>query len=137
MKISVQNLFVLTVCCGLLIIGYLAGASAQKRKLPATGFLQSTSTSIQVGIWDKQGVAKSNKTIFTVTAPDGKQYQANKSEPLDNWVYANFPNDFEPYVDTSAYAIYKWTATVDGKTVAGGNFKYGNGQSDDNNRNVK
>ena len=137
MKISVKNLFVLTACCGLLFVGYLAGARAQKRKLPAAGFLQSTSTSIQIGIWDKQSVAKSNEAIFIVTAPDGKQYKANKSEPLDNWVYANFPNDFAPYADTSVYATYKWSATVDGKTVAGGSFKYGNGQSDDNNRNLK
>jgi hypothetical protein len=137
MKISLKKIFILSGCCALLIVGYLAGVYAQKRKLPAAGFLQSTATSIQIGIWDKQDVAKSNDAVFTVTAPDGKQYKANKSEPLDNWVYANFPNDFEPYVDTSAFAAYKWTATVDGKTVAGGNFKYGNGQADDNNRNLK
>ena len=137
MKISIKNLVVLTACSGLLIVGYLAGVVAQKRNLPAAGFLQSTATSIQIGIWNKQGVAKSNVAIFTVTASDGKQYKATKSEPLDDWVYANFPNDFEPYVDTSAFAAYKWTATVDGKTVARGNFKYGNGQADDNNRNLK
>lgn len=137
MKIPFKNLLVLTLCGGLLFAAYLAGAEAQKRRLPSSGFLQSTSTSVQIGIWDKQGVSKSNDAVFTVTASDGKQYKANKSEPLDNWVYADFPNDFSPYVDASAFAAYKWTATVDGKTVAGGNFKYGNGQSDDNNRNLK
>lgn len=137
MKISLKIVFISSVSCGLLIVGYLAGVNAQQKKLSAAGFLQSTATSIQIGVWDKQGVAKSNDAIFTVIAPDGKQHKAKKSEPLDSWVYVNFPNDFEPYVDAARFAAYKWTATVDGRIIAEGNFKYGNGQADDNNRNLK
>ena len=106
--------------------------------MPATGFMQSTAAIIQLGVWDKAGNAKSNNTTFIVTATDGKQYKATLSEPLDNWVYVSFPDGFSPYPEnTSVYASYSWKAVVDGKTVAGGNFKWGNGQADDNNRNLK
>ena len=120
-----------------LAAGYLIGANAQRNR-PASGFLQSTAAFIQLGVWDKSGVSKTNKATFIVTEPSGKQYKAERSEPLDDWVYVTFPNDFSPYLDnTSVYMSYSWKCIVDGKTVANGNFKYGNGQADDNNRNLK
>jgi len=123
---------------GFLIIGYLVGANAQKNRLPASGFLQSASTIIQLGVWDKMGVSKTNNATFIVTAPNGKQYKAEKSEPLDDWVYASFPEDFSPYPEnTSVFTTYSWKCVVDGKNIAGGIFKWGNGQADDNNRNLK
>lgn len=138
MKFSVKASLFAAGCVLLLVAGYLVGANAQKRRLPSSGFLQSTAAVIQLGVWDKAGNAKSNNTTFIVTAPDGKQYKATSSEPLDNWVYVSFPDNFSPYLETtSIYTTYSWKAVVDGKNVASGNFKWGNGQADDNNRNLK
>lgn len=125
------------VCLTLAASGYLIGVEAQKNRLPNSGFLQSTASVIKLGVWDKMGNAKSNRATFTVTAPNGKQYKSTKNEPLNDWVYANFPDEFDTYPDTTAYTTYSWKCVVDGKTVAGGNFKWGNGQADDNNRNFK
>ena len=87
MRISVKKFLVLVCCVGFLITGYLVGVNAQKNNLPVSGFLQSTSSIIQLGIWDKMGVSKSNNASFIVTASNGKQYRANKSESLNDWVY--------------------------------------------------
>lgn len=138
MRNSIKKIFIGAGFLGLLGTGYLVGAMAQKNRLPASGYLQSTASIIQLGVWDKMGEAKSNKVTFIVTAPNGKQYKAEKSEPLNDWVYASFPEDFSPYPDkTSTYITYSWKCVVDGENVAGGNFKWGNGQADDNNRNLK
>jgi hypothetical protein len=113
--------------------GYFYGTYAQKA-LPAQGFLQSTSAVIKLGVWDKFDVDKTNRATFIVTAPNGKQYMVNKTESLDEWVYVSFPEDFSPYPDYSAYTLYSWKCVVGEKTVAGGKFKWGNGQADDSNR---
>ena len=139
MKITPKTIFISIAGFILIIAGYFAGiAQAQRTRLPAQGYLQSTGAFIQIGIWDKQGVSKSNSAVFIVTDAGGKKYEAKKTDPLDNWVYATFPDDFTPYLDdTTVYRSYSWTAVVDGKTVGGGKFKWGNGQADDNNRNLK
>jgi hypothetical protein len=137
LKVSIKKILVIIGCLAFLITGYLAGANAQKRT-PSPGFLQSSAAVIQLSIWDKFGVSKTNKATFIITAPSGKQYKAEKSEPLDAWVYVSFPQDFTPYPDnTSVLTTYSWKCFVDGKNVADGKFKWGNGQADDNNRNLK
>lgn len=139
MKNSTKIFCAAAICAVLIAAGFWAGgATAQKNRLPASGFLQSSASVVQLGIWDKQGVAKSNRAIFTVTGANGKQFRAETEGALDDWNYVSFPNDFSPYPDsTIVFANYTWKATVDGKTVAGGNFKWGNGQADDGNRNLK
>ena len=137
MRVLVKKSILIIGCLMFLATGYFIGANAQRNR-PPTGFLQSTSAFIQLGVWDKSGVSKSNKATFIVTEPSGKQYKAERSESLDDWVYVSFPQDFSSYPDNiSVYTNYSWKCIVDGKNVAGGNFKFGNGQADDNNRNVK
>lgn len=138
MRNSAKKFSIAAFCLLLVAGGYLIGVYAQKRRMPASGFLQSTAAKIQLGVWDKTGVAKSDKAAFIVTAPNGKTFRAEKDEPLDDWVYATFPDDFSSYPEeTDIYKTYKWKCIVDGKEVAGGVFKWGNGQADDDNRNLK
>ena len=117
---------------------FIAGIYAQRSRLPRAGFLQSTAAVIRLGVWDKQGVAKTNKATFLVTAPDGQKSTAVSTEPLDNWVYKEFPDDFSPYPEKSGvYTNYTWECIVDGRAIAGGKFAWGNDRADDNNRNLR
>lgn len=119
-------------------VGFIAGTYAQRSQLPVHGFLQSTGAVIQLGVWDKLDVADSDKATYIVTATNGKQFKAERNESLDDWVYVTFPEDFSPYPsDTTTIQTYRWKCVVGGETVAGGTFKWGNGQADDNNRNIK
>lgn len=122
----------------LVLLGYLGGTYAQKKRPPAHTFLQSTAAKIQLGLWDKFDVDATNLSIFIVTGPDGNTYQTTRSESLDNWVYVTFPDDFSNYpVNASIYATYSWKCFVGGRNVAGGKFRWGNGQADDDNRNLR
>jgi hypothetical protein len=125
---------------GIAVVGaaFMAGIYAQRSRLPAGGFLQSTAAVIQLGVWDKGGVAKSNKATFIVTDPAGHKYKAESTEALNDWVYKSFPSEFSPYPENaSVYTNYTWQCIVDGKVVAGGKFVWGNDRADDNNRNLR
>ena len=115
-----------------------ASAATYAQRPPAPGFLQSTSVRIQLGVWDKYDVDTSNRARFVVTAPNGKQYVAERTESLDDWVYVHFPDDFSPSVsNSSVYTLYSWKCMVGGKSVAGGKFRWGGGRADDDNRNLR
>jgi hypothetical protein len=124
---------------GLLVLAgaYFAGVSCAQKPRPSPGFLQSTSAQIRLGVLDKFDIDNTDKGTFIVTGPDGKLYQTYRQQSLDNGVYVLFPEDFSYPVDSSSYNLYSWKCVVGDKTVAEGKFKWGNGQADDDNRNLK
>jgi hypothetical protein len=136
MKISTKVvLFFVAVC--LSVGGYFVGVSCAQKTRVTPGFLQSTSVHIQLGVWDKFGVDETNKATFIVTGLDGKIYRIERSQSLDDWAYVSFPDDFSYPLNNASYDLYSWTCVVGGKTVAEGKFRWGNGQADDDNRNLK
>ena len=133
MKLLTKTILFTLAGSVILLGGYIGGTYAQRDR-PAHGFLQSTSANIVLGVWDKADVDRTDHATFIVTSPTGKQYKAEKSQSLDEWVYVSFPNDFSEY-PPNPYTLYSWKCIVGGKVVANGKFKWGNGRADDNNGN--
>jgi hypothetical protein len=125
---------ILTVfgCLALTLTGYFLGVYAQKReaRAPQTWLLSQTSQ-IKLGVWDKHNTSNSNKVTFVVTTAKGKEYKSEKFSDENDWIYAIFPDDFEPYVENQTfYSDYSWKCVVEGQTVASGRFKFDNFQTD-------
>jgi hypothetical protein len=124
----------LLILVGILcFVGGVITSVYPQRNRPAQGFLQSTAVRVQLGVWDKFDVDKTNHVVFVVSTPNGKQYKAERNESLDDWVYVNFPDDFRPYpTNTDIYTQYTWKCLVSGKTAASGRFMWGNSKAADN-----
>jgi hypothetical protein len=128
---SSKLLLCVGIAVAILSTGYFLGGYAQKRRnLDAQGWLTSQATFVQLGAWDKAGASDARRLVFIVTAPNGKQYKAEKPGPAsEEWAYVSFPGDFDSYPDY-AYTSYTWKCLADGKQVASGQFKYGGDRSD-------
>ncbi len=128
---SSKFLLCLCVAASILFVGYVLGGYAQRpRNRQAQGWLSSQATFVQLGAWDKAATTAADRLVFVVTAPNGKQYKAEKAGPAsEEWAYVSFPGDFDSYPD-HAFTSYTWKCLADGKQVAGGQFKYGGDRSD-------
>ena len=115
-----------------ILIGFTFGSYAQRRRSQANPnvFAATQSAVVQLGVYDKNlvlGEPRDYEAIFVVTGGDGKQYKSlRKAAPEDTWVYAGFPYDFDNFpANSNVHSTYSWKCTVEGKTVAGGEFQWG------------
>jgi hypothetical protein len=83
--------------------------------------LETKTDLVKLVIRDKAGEVGTYKTLFTVTAPDQKQYSAgtNGAGALESAVF--FPNDFGA---EWRKGVYTWTCTIGGKMIVHGSFQY-------------
>ncbi len=68
-------------CLALTVTCVFVGYAQRRRALPARGWLQSQSSVVQLGAWDKFGVSNSDTILFIVTGPDGREYRTERLGP--------------------------------------------------------
>jgi hypothetical protein len=132
-KILTREIQALFLILFLLMTGFVAVPHA-KAGTPVTagsdsrverGFWQydveTKPDSVKLVIRDKAGEVGTYKALFTVTAPDKKQYSSEKigSAALESVVF--FPNDFGA---EWTKGVYTWTCTIGGRKIIHGSFEY-------------
>ena len=118
-EIQVLFLILLLLMTGFIAVPYAKGGTAMTAGPDSRverGFWQydveTKPDLVKLVIRDKAGEVGTYKALFTVTAPDKKQYSSEKngSAALESAVL--FPNDFGA---EWTKGVYTWTCTIGGK----------------------
>jgi len=128
LMVAVVVCVALAVVVAAVSVSALVHAAGGKRQVT---WLMSETPSVQLGVWDKLGVAGSYHVTFEVTASDGVRYLARKTVAAStDWGYVYFPRDFFHYDKDGHYyrawiapGQYYWVARVGGKVIASDRFR--------------
>jgi len=132
LKTLTRVIHVLFLILLLLLMDFMAAPRAKAGTMAAgsdsrveRGFwqynLETKPDLVKFVIRDKAGRVGTYKALFTVTAPDKRQYSSEKngSGALESAVF--FPNDFGA---EWTRGVYTWTCTVGGRKIVHGSFEY-------------
>jgi hypothetical protein len=113
--------------------GFIATPYAKAGTPPTTGLgsrvekgfwqydVETKSDVVKLVIRDKAGEVGTYKALFTVTAPDKRQYSSEKNGSAALESAAFFPNDFGA---EWTKGVYTWTCTIGGTKIVRGSFEY-------------